>query len=73
MLELLAEIARSAGFLAGLCGIATLLGVFTLITLAEYGVCLAWTVLDWISTQRERSDPTFSLRLPASALPSQRP
>ena len=73
MVELLIEIFRSAGFIAGLCGIATLLGVFLLITLAEYGVRAAWTILGWISTPRERSAPTFSLRLEQSALPSQRP
>jgi len=66
------EIIASAGFIAGLVGTVTLFGVFLLITLAEYGVRAAWTILGWISIPRERSAPTFSLQLERSALPSQR-
>jgi len=72
MVELLIEIVRSAGFIAGICGIATLIGVFILITLAEYGVRAAWHVLDWIGKPKKRSSNTFSLELQASSSPSRR-
>jgi len=69
----MSEVIASAGFIAGIIGIATIVGVFSLITLAELGVRAAWAILGWIREPSERSAPMFNLRSSASLLPSQRP